>query len=61
MVINMKEEEVQKGLVVSISVVLGMNPLKTKVETIFFENIEEGREFAKTHTTISKQLVTISK
>lgn len=57
----MKNEDVKKGLVVSYSVVTKMNPIETKVETLFFENIEEGREFAKTHTTISKQLVTISK
>lgn len=57
MVIDMKDKEVKKGLVVSISVVVGMNPLKTKVETLLFEDIEEGREFAKNHTTINKEIV----
>lgn len=53
----MKEKEIKTGLVVSISVVLGMNPIKTKVETLLFEDVEEGREFAKNHTTISKEIV----
>lgn len=57
----MKDEDVKKGLVVSISVVTKMNPIETKVETLFFADVEEGREFAKNHTTISKQLVTIAK
>lgn len=48
------------GLVVTISVVEGINPLKTKTKSIFFENIEEGREFAKNHTTISKMLVPVA-
>ncbi|AMM44081.1 hypothetical protein FDG95_gp461 [Pectobacterium phage vB_PcaM_CBB] len=53
----MKDENVKKGLVVSYSVVTKMNPIETKVETLLFEDIEEGREFAKNHTTISKEIV----
>lgn len=55
----MKNQEIKKGLVVSVSVVIGMNPMKTKVETFFFEDIEEGREFAKNNITISKEIVQI--
>lgn len=55
----MKDQEMKKGLVVSVSVVIGMNPMKTQVETYFFEDIEEGREFAKNNITISKEIVQI--
>ncbi|AFC21955.1 hypothetical protein GAP32_496 [Cronobacter phage vB_CsaM_GAP32] len=53
----MKDKEVKKGLVVSISVVVSIDPIKTKVKTVLFEDVEEGREFAKNHTTISKEIV----
>lgn len=45
------------GLVVSYVEVLDHNPLKTKVHNVMFEDVEEGRKFAKEHTTISKMLV----
>lgn len=47
------------GLVVSYVEVLDHNPLKTKVHNVMFEDVEEGRQFAKEHTTISKMLVQI--
>lgn len=47
------------GLVVSYVEVLGDNPIKSKVHNVMFEDVEEGRQFAKEHTTISKMLVKI--
>lgn len=47
------------GLVVSYVEVLDDNPIKSKVHNVMFEDVEEGRQFAKEHTTISKMLVQI--
>lgn len=47
------------GLVVSYVEVLDDNPIKSKVHNVMFEDVEEGRQFAKEHTTISKMLVKI--
>lgn len=47
------------GLVVSYVEVLDDNPIKSKVHNIMFENIEQGRDFAKEHTTISTMKVRI--
>lgn len=47
------------GLVVTYIEVLGDNPIKSKVHNVMFEDVEEGRKFAKEHTTISKMLVKI--
>lgn len=50
----------RKGLVVTISIVVDDNPIKAKTKTIFFEDVEEGKKFAKEHVTISKMLVDIA-
>ncbi|QOI71437.1 hypothetical protein pEaSNUABM50_00536 [Erwinia phage pEa_SNUABM_50] len=55
----MEKEKERIGLVVSISVVLKLNPIQTQVQSFMFEDIEKGREFAKKHTTLSTQLIAI--
>lgn len=53
----MKDEKY--GLSVTVINVQNINPLKTKSETLFFYDVEKGKEFVKENVVISSQLVKI--